>query len=100
MMKKITYNETAHGDWLPVSQTQDANETAEIIYDLEPDWIIVDHYALDVIWLSIVEKTNAKVLVIDDLGDRELICDVLLDQNLGPMQRNTMANCLLTASYF
>ena len=68
---------------MPVSQTQDANETVKVIYELDPDWIIVDHYALDAIWLSIVEKSNAKILVIDDLGDRELICDVLLDQNLG-----------------
>lgn len=81
--EKITYNSTAHGDWLPVSQIQDANETVEVICELDPDWIIVDHYALDATWLSIVEKSNAKILVIDDLGDRELICDVLLDQNLG-----------------
>ena len=81
--EKITYNATAHGDWLPVSQIKDANETAEVIRELDPDWIIVDHYALDATWLSIVEKSNAKILVIDDLGDRELICDVLLDQNLG-----------------
>ena len=80
---KKTYNATAHGDWLPVSQTQDANETLQVIFDLDPDWIIVDHYALDAIWFSIVEKTTAKVLVIDDLGDRKLICDLLLDQNLG-----------------
>ena len=81
--EKITYNATAHGDWLPVSQIKDANETAEVIRELDPDWIIVDHYALDATWLSIVEKSNSKILVIDDLGDRELICDVLLDQNLG-----------------
>lgn len=81
--EKITYNSTAHGDWLPVSQIQDANETVEVICELDPDWIIVDHYALDATWFSIVEKSNAKILVIDDLGDREFICDVLLDQNLG-----------------
>jgi UDP-2,4-diacetamido-2,4,6-trideoxy-beta-L-altropyranose hydrolase len=81
--EKITCNSTAHGDWLPVSQIQDANETVEVICELDPDWIIVDHYALDATWLSIVEKSNDKMLVIDDLGDRELICDVLLDQNLG-----------------
>ena len=81
--EKTTYHTTAHGDWLPVSQTQDANETLKLICELDPDWIIVDHYALDATWLSIVEKSNAKILVIDDLGDRELICDVLLDQNLG-----------------
>ena len=81
--EKIACNTTAHGDWLPVSQTQDANETNEVICEVDPDWIIVDHYALDAIWFSIVDKTNAKILAIDDLGDRELICDVLLDQNLG-----------------
>ena len=81
--KKIICNATTHGNWLPVSQMQDANETVDIIHDLKPDWIIVDHYALDPRWFSIVGKTNAKILVIDDLGDRELICDVLLDQNLG-----------------
>lgn len=81
--EKITYNATSHGDWLPVSQTQDANETVEVICDSQPDWIVVDHYALDATWLLIVEKTKAKIAIIDDLGDRELICDVLLDQNLG-----------------
>ena len=81
--EKVIHNKTTHCDWLPVSQTQDANETVEVICELDPDWIIVDHYALDATWLSIVEKPKAKILVIDDLGDRELICDVLVDQNLG-----------------
>lgn len=81
--EKIIDNTTAHSDWLSVSQTQDANETVEVIRDLKPDWIIVDHYALDAIWFKIIDNTNAKILVIDDLGDRELICDVLVDQNLG-----------------
>ena len=97
--EKITYNTTAHGDWLPVSQTQDANETVKVICELNPDWIIVDHYALDAIWFSIVEKTSAKTFVIDDLGDRELICDVLLDQNLGASaekyHRKLPINCQL-----
>ena len=81
--EKVIHNKTTHCDWLPVSQTQDANETVEVICELDPDWIIMDHYALDATWLSIVEKSNSKILVIDDLGDRELNCDVLLDQTLG-----------------
>lgn len=81
--KKIICNATTYGAWLPVSQTQDASETASIIYDLKPDWLMVDHYALDANWFSIIEKTNTKILVIDDLGDRKLICDLLLDQNFG-----------------
>ena len=81
--KKIADNATAHSNWLPVSQIQDANDTVEVIDDFKPDWIIVDHYALDAKWFSVVEKTSSKILVIDDLGDRNLICDLLLDQNLG-----------------
>ena len=97
--RKVTDNATPYGDWLPVSQIQDANETVEVICELDPDWIIVDHYALDATWLSIVEKSNAKILVIDDLGDRELICDVLLDQNLGASAEKyrgkLLSNCQL-----
>lgn len=97
--EKTTYNTPAHGDWLPVSQTQDANETFEVTCELDPEWIIVDHYALDATWLSIVEKSNAKILVIDDLGDRELICDVLVDQNLGASAEKyhgkLLSNCQL-----
>ena len=97
--EKKTYNTNAHGDWLPVSQTQDAIETLEVICQLDPDWVIVDHYALDATWLSIVEKPNAKILVIDDLGDRELICDVLLDQNIGASAKKyhgkLLSNCQL-----
>ena len=97
--RKVTDNATPHGNWLPVPQIQDANETVEIIFKLDPDWIIVDHYALDATWLSIVEKPNAKILVIDDLGDRELICDVLVDQNLGASAEKyhgkLLSNCQL-----
>jgi UDP-2,4-diacetamido-2,4,6-trideoxy-beta-L-altropyranose hydrolase len=73
----------AHADWLPVSQEQDANETLLTFLDFKPDWVIVDHYALDEIWHRILKKYFAKILVIDDLGDRNLNCDILLDQNLG-----------------
>ena len=81
--EKFTSNATAHGHWLPVSQIQDANETVNVIHELKPDWIIVDHYALDASWFCIAKKCIAKILVIDDLGDRDIICDILLDQNLG-----------------
>ena len=79
----IISNMTAHSSWLPVSQSQDANETADIIHILKPNWIIVDHYSLDATWLEIVKNSYAKILVIDDIGDRDLICDLLLNQNLG-----------------
>lgn len=73
----------AHADWSLVSQDQDANETIEVIHRFKPDWVVVDHYGLDATWLSIIPKNQAKIFVIDDLGDRDLICELLLDQNLG-----------------
>lgn len=72
-----------HGDWLPVSQNQDAQETIDFIKDFNPAWVIVDHYALDSEWHSMIKRQGGNILVIDDLGDRNLSCDLLLDQNLG-----------------
>ena len=49
--------------------------------------MIVDHYALDIVWQSAMKKYYKKLLVIDDLGDRKHSCDVLLDQNYGSDHR-------------
>ena len=76
-------NSLTHNNWLPVSQVQDAKETVGVIAEFKPDWIVVDHYALDATWSLITKKYVAKIFVIDDLGDRDLVCDLLLDQNLG-----------------
>ena len=72
-----------HSDWLSVSQETDANDTLGVVSEFEPDWIVIDHYALDIKWISIIKKIKSKILVVDDLGDRNLICDLLLNQNLG-----------------
>lgn len=45
------------------------------------DWLIVDHYGLDRRWEAAARAWSARILVIDDLADREHDCDVLLDQN-------------------
>ena len=76
-------NKLIHSDWLNTSQSNDANESLNFIIDYKPNWIIVDHYAIDSTWATIVKKHVPKILVIDDLGDRNLVCDILLDQNLG-----------------
>lgn len=46
------------------------------------DWLIVDHYSLDVQWESSIREFVDKVMVIDDLANREHDADLLLDQNL------------------
>ena len=43
------------------------------------DWIVVDHYNLDVRWESAVRPCTKRILVIDDLADREHDCEILLD---------------------
>ncbi len=45
------------------------------------DWLVVDHYALGAQWQLSLRPVAGHILVIDDLADRALNCDVLLDQN-------------------
>jgi UDP-2,4-diacetamido-2,4,6-trideoxy-beta-L-altropyranose hydrolase len=74
-------DELAHSDWLGNSQAQDAQATTQALADHMWDWVVVDHYALDVRWESAIRASTKKIMVIDDLADREHGCDVLLDQN-------------------
>lgn len=47
------------------------------------DWLVFDHYALDAGWARLLRPACRRLLVIDDLANREHECDLLLDQNLG-----------------
>lgn len=46
------------------------------------DWLVIDHYDLDARWEGLASKFVERTLVIDDLANRDHICDALLDQNL------------------
>jgi len=100
--------------WLGVSQAQDASETltaltstptpsatappetlpedpsaaivahAQPATDQTPDWLIVDHYALDASWEQRLRPAVVRILAIDDLANRRHDCDLLLDQNFTP----------------
>lgn len=72
-----------HAEWLGVMQEQDAQECKPILEMVKPDWLIVDHYAIDQTWQSVLKPYYMKLMVIDDLGDRKHNCDLLLDQNYG-----------------
>lgn len=76
------FDELAHARWLGVSQEQDASDSIQALTDGTWDWLIVDHYALDFRWESVLRQSSKKILVIDDIADRQHDCDVLLDQNL------------------
>jgi UDP-2,4-diacetamido-2,4,6-trideoxy-beta-L-altropyranose hydrolase len=74
-------DELVHSSWLGTSQSQDAQATIKALADYSCDCLIVDHYALDKRWESTVRVSCKKLMVIDDLADRQHNCDVLLDQN-------------------
>lgn len=73
----------AHAAWLGSSQEQDAVDCAHILADVNPDWLIVDHYALDAHWELALKPNCHRLMVIDDLADRQHHCDLLLDQTFG-----------------
>ena len=74
-------DDLAQSHWLGTSQHVDAQDTIQALSDQTWDWLVVDHYALDARWESVLRQTAKKTLVIDDIADRQHDCDVLLDQN-------------------
>lgn len=79
---KEVIGELSHAHWLGVSQDQDAIDTSHALSDQTWDWLIVDHYALNTLWETVLRNVAKRILVIDDIADRQHDCDVLLDQNL------------------
>ncbi len=74
--------DTPHQHWLGTSWQRDARQTIQTLREKAPwDWLIVDHYALDAKWENLLRLCALRILVIDDLADREHDCDLLLDQN-------------------
>ena len=75
--------EPFHTAWLGSTWQADVADTEEVLANLQPDWLVVDHYALDQRWESALQPHYKKLMVIDDLADRVHGCNLLLDQNLG-----------------
>lgn len=75
------HNSTSHLDVF--EEEDDAKTTLCAIEQLSSnvDWMIVDHYGIGIHWERTLRKAVRKVLVIDDLANRQHDCDILLDQN-------------------
>lgn len=78
----------AHIDWLGCAWQEDARQTGAILAQLQPHWLVVDHYAIDERWEAALQAHYRQLMVIDDLADRNHRCDLLLDQNLGREPRD------------
>lgn len=75
-------DELSHAHFLGTSQSQDAAQAQTVLAELQPDWLILDHYGIDQRWETALRPMTKKILVIDDLADRDHHCDLLVDQNL------------------
>lgn len=64
------------------SQLADAQKTLNLIADDIQDWIVVDHYSLDINWELRVKCSSKRLMVIDDMANRQHACELLLDQNM------------------
>ena len=73
---------SGYAKWLTVTEEQDAEETLAILNGIgKVDLLVVDHYALDIVWENHLHPLAEKIFVIDDLANRKHNCDILLDQN-------------------
>lgn len=68
--------------WLGASWHQDADQTINTLDNNKIDWLIIDHYGIDIKWEQKLRLYTRKIMVIDDLANRDHDCDLLLDQNL------------------
>lgn len=68
--------------WLQGGGDGDAAQCARALSDTPPAWTVVDHYGLDQRWHDEVrEQLGCRIAVIDDLADRPLGPDLLIDHN-------------------
>jgi UDP-2,4-diacetamido-2,4,6-trideoxy-beta-L-altropyranose hydrolase len=70
-----------HAARLNMIEAKDAAQTIEAFDGSRPDWLIVDHYRLNMDWEMRMRPHVEKLMVIDDFAQRPHDCDVLLDQN-------------------
>ena len=77
-----TSNPGSHGDWLATKWEEDAKQTSEALSNCENiDWLVVDHYGIDIRWQRVMRNLAKGIFVIDDLADRQMDCELFLDQS-------------------
>jgi UDP-2,4-diacetamido-2,4,6-trideoxy-beta-L-altropyranose hydrolase len=65
----------------------DAQATRDLLQELvrshapRSAWLLVDHYHIDAHWHGAVAQEGLRIAALDDLADRPMQCDLLIDQN-------------------
>lgn len=77
-----------HAAWAGVGWQRDADETAAALCGDAPQWLVIDHYSFNARWHDTLrEALGSRLLVIDDLADRALSPDILIDHNWAESHR-------------
>jgi UDP-2,4-diacetamido-2,4,6-trideoxy-beta-L-altropyranose hydrolase len=94
--RSAAYSEETHqyAPWLGTSQEQDAAETLSVLGSEGVDWCICDHYAIDACWQRLIRHRARRIMVIDDIANRQHDCDLLLDQNLYDNAESRYTSCV------
>lgn len=80
---QLPYEAGVHASWLGTSWERDAAGVRTFLIQYAPQWLVVDHYAIDGRWERSLADACGQILVIDDLADRRHDCTILLDQSVG-----------------
>jgi len=74
-----------HAAWAECVWEHDAVETIAALQGQSIDWFVIDHYAFDARWHErVAVALGCRIAAIDDLADRPLAANVVIDQNLHP----------------
>ena len=70
--------------WLGENEIQDAEKIIYIIQEnqLQIDWLIIDHYAINETWENKVSPYVKNICVIDDFTNRKHNCNMLINQQI------------------
>lgn len=86
LLDRIDYTFAAtdeYSRWLGVNQRFDAEEFMAFARPGKFNGVVVDHYGLGHQWERVVKDNFLFILVLDDLANREHICNLLVDQSMG-----------------
>lgn len=83
---EVGKNQYLHSSWLAGDEQDDVAQTifaSRQNFGAQIDVVIVDHYGIARPWEAQMGCVAQKVVVIDDLADRQHECDLLVDQTFG-----------------
>lgn len=77
--------------WLGESYEKDCIKTIKLLN--QESYLIIDHYAIDIKWETMIKKYVKKIIVIDDFIKRKHYCDTIINCNItNPKLYNNLLN--------